>query len=258
MKQIDLNCDLGESFGSYLIGRDEEILKYVSSVNIACGFHAGDPMVMAKTVEMAVAKKVAIGAHPGYPDLRGFGRRNMQLSLEEVRNDMLYQIGALDAFVRVSGGRLNHVKPHGALYNMAAKDYELAYALAKTVYDYNPELIFVALAGSKAITAAKDAGLQTAGEVFADRAYEEDGSLVARSKPGAMIHDEELAMARVEQFVEKKSVSAITGKEIPIELQTVCLHGDNIQAVLFAEKINQMLEQKKIRIAAISQEGTLS
>ena len=252
MKKIDLNCDLGESFGAYIIGEDSKILDYVSSVNIACGFHAGDPVVMAKTVKMALEKGVAIGAHPGFPDLMGFGRRNMQISLEEARNYLLYQIGALDAFVKSEGARLSHVKPHGALYNMAAKDYDLAYTLARAVYDFDKELIFVALAGSVAVKAAEDAGLRVAGEVFADRAYEEDGSLVARSKPGAVIHDEDLALARVEQFIEKNTVTAITGKEIHISLDTVCLHGDNAEAVLFAQKINKRLKEKGIEISPLS------
>lgn len=252
--KVDLNCDLGESFGAYKIGEDERILDYVSSINIACGFHAGDPMVMAETVKMAVEKNIAIGAHPGFPDLMGFGRRNMQISKEEARNYMLYQIGALDAFVKAAGGKLNHVKPHGALYNMAAVDYELAYALAKAVYDYNENLIFVALANSLAIQAAKDVGLRVAEEVFADRAYEEDGTLVSRNKDGAVICDDEVALSRVLEFVEKRKVTTITGKEIDISPDTICLHGDNEHAVLFAERIKQTFTEKGIRIVPVGQE----
>lgn len=252
--KVDLNCDLGESFGAYKIGEDERILDYISSINIACGFHAGDPMVMAETVKMAVEKNIAIGAHPGFPDLMGFGRRNMQISKEEARNYMLYQIGALDAFVKAAGGKLNHVKPHGALYNMAAVDYELAYALAKAVYDYNENLIFVALANSLAIQAAKDVGLRVAEEVFADRAYEEDGTLVSRNKKGAVIHDDEIALARVLEFVGKRKVATITGKEIDISPDTICLHGDNEQAVLFAKRIKQTFTEKGIRIVPVGQE----
>jgi UPF0271 protein len=203
---------------------------------------------------MAVEKNIAIGAHPGFPDLMGFGRRNMQISKEEARNYMLYQIGALDAFVKAAGGKLNHVKPHGALYNMAAVDYELAYALAKAVYDYNENLIFVALANSLAIQAAKDVGLRVAEEVFADRAYEEDGTLVSRNKKGAVIHDDEIALARVLEFVEKRKVTTITGKEIDISPDTICLHGDNEQAVLFAERIKQTFTEKVIRIVPVGQE----
>jgi len=252
--KVDLNCDLGESFGAYKIGEDDRILNYVSSINIACGYHAGDPMVMAETVKMAVEKGIAIGAHPGYPDLMGFGRRNMNISLEEARNYMLYQIGALDGFVKAAGGKLNHVKPHGALYNTAAVDYDLAYALAKAVYDYDKNLIFVALANSQAVKAAEDVGLKVAGEVFADRAYEEDGTLVSRKKDGAVIHDEEIALSRVLEFVEKRKVTTISGKEIEISPDTICLHGDNEQAVLFAEKINKSFKEKGIRILPVGQE----
>ena len=251
--KVDLNCDLGESFGAYKIGEDDRILDYVSSVNIACGYHAGDPMVMAQTVKMALEKEIAIGAHPGFPDLMGF-RRNMQVTHEEARNYMIYQMGALDGFIRAAGGRMNHVKPHGALYNMAAVDYELALALAQAVYDYDKDLIFVALAGSQAVKAGKDVGLRVAGEVFADRAYEEDGTLVSRSKEGAVIHDENLALARSLDFVEKKKVLTITGKEIDIEADTICLHGDNEGAVLFARTINEKFKEKGIRIAAAGQE----
>lgn len=249
--KVDLNCDLGESFGAYKIGEDDRILDYVSSINIACGYHAGDPMVMANTVKMAIEKNVAIGAHPGFPDLMGFGRRKMHISLDEARNYMLYQIGALDAFVKAAGGKLNHVKPHGALYNMAAVDYDLALALAKSVYDYDKDLIFVALANSQAVKAAEDVGLKVAGEVFADRAYEEDGTLVARSKEGALIHDEEIALSRVEKFVEEKRVTTITGVEIPISPDTICLHGDNEQAVLFAQRINTRFQEKGIMIIPV-------
>lgn len=252
--KVDLNCDLGESFGAYKIGEEDRILDYVSSVNIACGYHAGDPMVMADTVKMAIEKGVAIGAHPGFPDLMGFGRRKMELSLEEARNYMIYQMGALEGFIKAAGGRLNHVKPHGALYNMAAVDYKLARALAEAVYDYDKNLIFVGLAGSEAIKAGRDVGLQVAGEVFADRAYEEDGTLVSRSKPGAVIKDEEEALVRTLEFVEKKKVTAITGKVIDIEADTICLHGDNEEALLFARLINEKFKEKGIRIEALGQE----
>lgn len=252
--KVDLNCDLGESFGAYKIGEDDRILDYVSSINIACGYHAGDPMVMAATVKMAVEKNIAIGAHPGFPDLMGFGRRSMKISLEEARNYMLYQIGALEGFVKAAGGKLNHVKPHGALYNMSAIDYDLGFALAKAVYDYNKDLIYVALSNSLAVKAAEDVGLRVAGEVFADRAYEEDGTLVARNKPGAVIHDEKVALERVEKFVEERKVVAITGKEILISPDTICLHGDNEDAVLFAQRISERFKEKGIRIVPVGQE----
>ena len=194
--KIDLNCDLGESFGNYKIGMDEEVIKYISSANIACGFHASDPLVMAKTVSLAKENGVSIGAHPGYPDLVGFGRRNMSLTPAEITAIIVYQIGALSAFCSANGMKLKHVKPHGALYNMAAKDPAIAMAICEGIYSVDKQLILLAPSFSQMAKAAHSLGLPTASEVFADRAYEEDGSLVARSKPGAMITNEEEAILR--------------------------------------------------------------
>lgn len=188
--KIDLNCDLGESFGNYKIGMDEEVIKYISSANIACGFHASDPLVMVKTVSLAKENGVSIGAHPGYPDLVGFGRRNMNVAPEELKAMVQYQIGALNAFCKSAGIKMNHVKPHGAMYNMAAKDEKLALAIAEGIAEVDYSLILLGLSGSQLLTAAATVGLKCANEVFADRAYEEDGSLVARTKGGAVITDE--------------------------------------------------------------------
>ena len=191
MYAVDLNCDLGESYGNYICGMDEEVIPYISSANIACGFHASDPMVMGKTVALAKKQNVCVGAHPGYPDLVGFGRRNMAVSPEEVKAMVQYQMGALMALCKAQGIRLAHVKPHGAMYNMAAKDEKLALAICQGIKEVDPELILLGLSGSEMLKAAEKIGLKAAREVFADRAYEEDGSLVARSKEGAMITDEE-------------------------------------------------------------------
>lgn len=239
---IDLNCDLGEGFGKYDIGLDEALMKHISSANIACGFHAGDPMTMEKSVRLAIQNNVKIGAHPGYPDLQGFGRRNMVLSKEEVKNIVIYQVGALDAFVRSMRGKLNHVKPHGALYNMAAKDPVLADAIAEAVTSLNKELILYGLAGSELERSAKKAGLAFCSEVFADRGYMEDGSLVPRSEPGAFIKDVDECASRIAQMVEHSKTVAASGKEIPIKAETICVHGDNEEALSFVKALKDKLE----------------
>ena len=212
--RIDLNSDLGESFGRYTLGNDAAVLERVSSANIACGFHAGDPVVMQKTVGLCRASGVRVGAHPGFPDLMGFGRRSMSLSFDEAKAYVLCQLGALDAFCRAQGVRMQHVKPHGALYNMAAKDESLSRAICEAVRDFDRELIVLGLANSALVKTAKDLGLRAASEVCADRAYEPDGSLVARSRPGAMITDEDEALRRVIRMVTEHRVSAVTGEDI--------------------------------------------
>jgi len=249
MYKIDLNCDLGESFGCYTLGMDEKIIPYISSANIACGYHASDPMVMYKTVEMAKKYGVKIGAHPGLPDLMGFGRRNIQVSPAEAKVYIQYQIGALYAFCKCAGVPLSHVKPHGALYNMAVKDYELAKAICEGIYEFDSNLILFALSNSEMIKAADTTGLRVAREVFADRVYEEDGSLVARTKEGAMITDENLAIQRVIRMIKEKKVAAITGKDIPIEADTVCIHGDGIKAFEFVKKLHATLEVEGIKLS---------
>lgn len=248
MYKIDLNCDLGESYGAYRLGMDEAIIPLISSANVACGFHAGDFDTMAKTVHLCAESGISIGAHPGFPDLQGFGRRNMSLSPAQVRNLVTYQIGALAAFCRSAGVRLRHVKPHGALYNMAAKDPALARAICQGVYDFDSSLILLGLSGSEMLRQARQIGLPCAAEVFADRAYEEDGTLVPRGKPGAMITDEEEAVHRVIGMIRNHKVKAITGKEIEICPDSVCVHGDSEKALLFVKKIRSALEEKGIAV----------
>ena len=250
---VDLNSDLGESFGSYKIGKDEDIIPLISSANVACGAHAGDPDVMAKTAELCKKSKISMGAHPGFFDLMGFGRRNMAVSPEEVKNLIVYQIGALDAFAKSQGIKLQHVKPHGALYNMAAKDKSLARAIAEGIYSYNPDLILLGLSGSEMLNAAKEIGLPYAAEVFADRAYEDDGTLVARSKPGAMIKDEDEAVSRVIRMVKEHRVTTVSGKDIEISPASVCVHGDSEKALLFVKKIRDALLQEGIEIKPLSE-----
>lgn len=241
MGKVDLNCDLGESFGAYTIGNDSEILKYITSANVACGFHASDPMVMAETVKMCKEKGVNIGAHPGFPDLVGFGRRQMKISPAEAKADVMYQIGALNAFCTAQGVKLHHVKPHGALYNMAGKDYELAKAICQGTMELDDSLLIYVLAGSQMQKAAEDLGLKVVREVFADRGYMPDGSLVPRGQEGAMITDEEEAMARVLRMVNEHKVTAVDGTDIDICPDTICLHGDSPKALLFAEKLHNAL-----------------
>lgn len=251
MVKIDLNCDLGESFGAYTIGLDHKILPYISSANVACGFHASDPVVMANTVSMAKAAGVAIGAHPGYPDLQGFGRRNMNIPPNEVKAMVQYQIGALQAFCDANGMTMQHVKAHGALYNMAGKDEALAAAICEGILEVNKNLILLGLSGSQMLRAAEKTGLKSASEVFADRAYQEDGSLVPRGTPGAMIEDEEEAVRRVIRMAKEGVVSANTGKEIPIRADSVCVHGDSPKALAFVQKIRAAMEAERISIVPI-------
>ncbi|MCD8348556.1 MAG: LamB/YcsF family protein [Lachnospiraceae bacterium] len=246
MQTIDLNCDLGESFGNYKCGMDEEILPYITSANVACGFHASDPLVMQKTVRLAKENQVHIGAHPGFQDLVGFGRRNMSLPAEEITAIVVYQIGALHAFCAANDVTLQHVKPHGALYNMAVKDSAIADAICEGIAAVNPSLILLGPAKSQLVFSAKKYGLRAAREVFADRAYEEDGSLVARSKPGAVISNREEALARVIQMVKYGTVTAITGREIEVEADSVCIHGDNPAALAFAKSIRDALKAEGI------------
>lgn len=253
MYKVDLNSDLGESFGRYTIGSDDRIIPLITSANIACGFHASDPVVMMKTVNMVKKAGTGAGAHPGYPDLMGFGRRNMNVSHEEAKAYTLYQISALGGMCKAAGVKLSHVKPHGAMYNMAGKDYELSKAICKAIKEYDPSLIVMGLAGSQMVKAARDMGLKTAEEVFADRAYEEDGSLVARSKPGAMIEDEDEAIARVIRMVKEGKVQAITGKDIDIKADSVCVHGDGEKALLFVEKIRKALTDEGIEICPLEE-----
>lgn len=253
MPNIDLNCDLGESFGAYTIGLDEQVLPHLSSANVACGFHASDPVVMAKTVALCKAAGVAVGAHPGFPDLQGFGRRNMTVSPKEVKAMVQYQIGALQAFCTANGLVMQHVKPHGALYNMAGKDEALAMAICEGILEVDKNLILMGLSGSKLLTAAEKTGLKAASEVFADRAYQEDGSLVPRGTPGAMIEDEDEAVARVIRMAKDGVVTANTGVDIPLKADSVCVHGDSPKALAFVRKIRAGLEAAGIEILPVKE-----
>ncbi len=248
MFRVDLNSDLGESYGRYTIGMDERIIPLVTSANVACGYHASDPVVMQRTVREAKKAGIGVGAHPGFPDLMGFGRREMAVSPAEAKAYTLYQLGALAAFCQVEGVQLQHVKPHGALYNMAARDYELARAICEAVAEFDRNLIVLALSGGEMVRAAGELGLRTAFEVFADRAYEEDGSLVNRRKPGAMITDEEEAIRRVIRMVKEQKVETITGKDIAIRADSVCVHGDGEKALAFVEKIRRALQEEGVLI----------
>lgn len=253
MYLVDLNSDLGEAFGRYSLGRDEEVLSFITSANIACGFHASDPDVMARTVDDAVKKDVCIGAHPGMPDLMGFGRRELKVSPEEAGNLVTYQLGALEGFLHKHRVKLKHVKPHGALYNMAAKDPALSRAITRAVQEFDPELILMGLAGSELVKAAKSAGLKYANEFFSDRAYEEDGTLVSRRKEGAMVTDEEEAIRRVIRAVQEKKVTAITGRDIPITADSICIHGDGVKALEFASRIRQALIDSGIQVVPLTE-----
>lgn len=248
MYRIDLNCDLGESFGAYTLGADAEILQYVTSANIACGFHAGDPGVMHNTVNLALRQQVALGAHPGLPDLIGFGRREMAVSPREVFAMVVYQIGALDGFIKAAGGRMQHVKPHGALYNMAARQPQLAEAIAEAVYKVNPELILFGLAGSELVKAGAKAGLRAAQEVFADRTYQADGSLTPRSQPDALITDPQQAVSQVIGMVRTGQVTSRDGTGVALQADTVCIHGDGAAALAFARHIRETLAGAAIEV----------
>lgn len=255
MPIVDLNSDLGESFGAYKIGNDAEILKTVTSANVACGFHAGDPQVMYRTVKTALECGCAIGAHPGMPDLVGFGRRKMDITAEEAYTIVIYQIGALQGFAKTFGATLQHVKPHGALYNMAAGNTMLAEAIANAIYDIDPTLILFGLAGSELIKAGDVIGLKTASEVFADRSYQEDGSLTPRSLPGAMITDEEQSMAQVLRMVKEGVVTTLSRKEIEVKADTICVHGDGPKALAFTQKIRTELEAAGITVGSFASQN---
>ncbi|WP_066172501.1 LamB/YcsF family protein [Bacillus marinisedimentorum] len=251
MKTVDINSDLGESFGTYTTGNDEEVLRHISSANIACGYHSGDHNVMMKTVRIAKNLDVGIGAHPGLQDLHGFGRREIAVSPDEVYNLVIYQIGALKGIAEAQNAAMNHVKPHGALYNMAARDSQLADAVASAVYDVDPALILYGLAGSKLIEYGKKRGLTTASEVFADRTYQADGSLTPRTSPDALINDSSEAIDRVIRMITEHRVAALTGEDIEINPDTVCIHGDSPKALEFAAKLKERLIAENIRVASV-------
>ncbi|MEI7568552.1 MAG: 5-oxoprolinase subunit PxpA [Alcaligenaceae bacterium] len=246
--RIDLNCDMGESYGVWKLGNDEGILPFVSSANIACGFHGGDPATMRKTVAAAIKHGVALGAHPGLPDIQGFGRRNMAITDQEAYDMVVVQIGALAAVAASQGARLRHVKAHGQLYNMAVKDAGLARALAQATYDVDRELVFFVLAGSPMVPIAKAIGLKTAEEVFGDRNYAPDGTLSPRNKPNAMIEDVNVSIKQVLQMVQTGTLTANDGTTVKVQADTLCIHGDQPGAVMFAKAIREALQAAGIEV----------
>ncbi|MCY0884948.1 MAG: LamB/YcsF family protein [Firmicutes bacterium] len=244
---IDLNCDMGEGFGAYRLGSDEELMPWITSANVAAGFHAGDPRTLERTVILARRYGVNVGAHPGFPDLVGFGRRPMALSPEEIRTDVLYQIGAVAAFARAAGVPLVHVKPHGALANLAVKDARVAGAIADAVAAYDPGLILIAYGGELA-RAGRARGLRVAMEAYADRGYAADGSLLPRSRPGAVLHDPEAIVERAVEMVRTGSVVSADGVRVPLAVETLCVHGDTPGAAAIVRRLRQGLEAAGIRV----------
>lgn len=250
---IDLNCDLGESFGRYKLGLDEEVMKYITSANIACGFHAGDPSTMKKTVMLAKKYNVKVGAHPGLPDILGFGRRWIEVKPSEIEDYMLYQIGALEAFAKAAKIRLQHVKPHGALYNKATVDMEVAEAIARSIAQYNENLILVGLANSNLIKAGEKYGLKVAREAFADRTYNADGTLTPRKIRGAVIENPDKVLERAVIMITKGITYSIDGKKVEIgKIDTLCVHGDTPRAVEIAKRLFDELPKKGIKLKPMS------
>ena len=246
---IDLNCDMGESFGLYRLGNDEALMPHITSANIACGFHAGDPLVMDATVCLAAHHGVGVGAHPGFLDLQGFGRRSMDLSTDEVEAFVLYQVAALSGFARAAGVELAHVKPHGALYNMAAQDGAMAEAIARAVPRFSRDLVLVGLAGSRLVEAGLEAGLRVASEAFADRAYNVDGSLRSRRLPGAVLESPDKAAAQAVRLARDGVAIAYSGEEVAVEANTLCIHGDTPTALEIVRAVRRELTAAGIRIA---------
>lgn len=250
MKTIDLNCDMGESFGAFSIGNDALIMPFITSANVACGMHAGDPVVIDRTVQLAKQYGVHIGAHPGYPDLQGFGRRSMDMEPEEVEAFTLYQIAALAGFCQANGVQLTHIKPHGALYNQAAKDHALAAAVVKGISRFSRGLALVGLAGSLMIEAGNEAGLRVVAEAFADRVYNPDGSLRSRRDPGALISDPKVSLTQALRLVNQGVTVARDGALVEIKVETLCLHGDNPSAPDIARTLKADLAEAGIAVQA--------
>lgn len=249
--KIDINCDMGEAFGPWRMGDDEAMLDLVSSANIACGFHAGDPQVMAKTMRAAVARDVGIGAHPGFADLQGFGRRRMRLSAEELGNMVAYQLGAAQGIARLAGARVRHLKLHGALSNTAAEDQEIAWACFAAALRVDPEIILVVLPKTAMEHVAQELSATWAGEIFADRAYADNASLVDRAEPGAVLHDPADVGARIERMLREGAIISESGKRIPCRIDTVCVHGDGPSAVSMTRALRNHLERRNIRIGQL-------
>ena len=249
--RIDINSDVGESFGAYTIGHDAGLMRSITSANIAAGFHGGDPSVLRETIRQAKAHGVAVGAHPGFPDLVGFGRRELNVTPKEAEDFVLYQVAAVSGVAAAEGVRVQHVKPHGALFNMAVRSAELSAAIARAVAAFDRSLILFGLPGSEILTAGRAAGLRVAAEVFADRAYEPDGSLASRRKPGSVIHDADAVVARAIRMVKERSVVAVDGSVVPLEVDTMCVHGDTPGSDDLAAKIRAGLEAAGVTVKAI-------
>ncbi len=248
---IDLNCDVGEGFGIYRMAHEEMIIPHITSANIACGFHAGDAAQMRKVVRLCMEAGTAIGAHPGLPDKEGFGRRDMKISSQEAYDMVLYQIGALHAFVRAEGGTLHHVKPHGALYNMAARDVDLARAVTRAVMDFDPHLIVYGLSGSMLAKASEEMGVPFAHEVFADRTYKSDGSLTSRMRDDAVIKDTSTAVSQALTMIQSGTCKTIDGDDINVKADSICVHGDGMKAVEFVEALKVRFQSENIRVKKI-------
>lgn len=253
MDRIDLNCDMGESFGAWTMGHDEEMLKIVTSANVACGFHGGDPLVMFETVAEAKKRGVGVGAHPGFLDLWGFGRRAFQGEKpDDIMKMVVYQLGALEGVARALGHPLRHLKPHGALQNLAAADRNVALAVGRAIAAFDPSLIYLAQAGTELEKAALELGLPVAREIYADRGYDDDGFLLSRRLPGALLHDPEEAAQRVLAMVREGAVISVSGKRLPVAIDTVCVHGDNPAAVKMAARVREALEGAGIAVRPMS------
>ncbi|WP_280769543.1 LamB/YcsF family protein [Salipaludibacillus daqingensis] len=255
MYNIDLNSDLGESFGAYKIGMDEKVLELVTSANIACGYHAGDHNVMAATVKLAAEKGVGIGAHPGFPDLLGFGRRNIQTTPLDIYHFIVYQMSALKGFCDLNDVKMQHVKPHGALFNMATVDKGMAEAIAEAVYDSNPDLYLFGLSGGELVKAGEKIGLKVANEVFADRTYQPNGTLTPRTDPNAMVKEVDEAVSRVIGMVKEGKTTAVDGSIIPLQADTICVHGDEPSALLFVQNLRDSLVNEGITLRAIGEKS---
>ncbi|HLT59239.1 MAG: LamB/YcsF family protein [Limnochordales bacterium] len=251
--RVAINCDLGEGFGRWDLGPDAELLELITAANIACGMHAGDPPRMAATVRLAAAKGVGIGAHPSYPDLQGFGRRYMDMAPEDVRDFVTYQVGALQAFARACGARVEHVKAHGALYNRAADDEATARAIVEGALQADPDLVIVVLAGSRLEQVARAMGARVACEAFADRGYDARGRLVSRREPGAVIHDPDAVAERVWTMLREGRVRTVTGQWVPVRADTICVHGDSPGAVDILRRLRQHLLDQGVQLVSIGQ-----
>jgi UPF0271 protein len=249
MKRIDLNCDMGESYGAWTMGADAEVMPHISSANVACGFHGGDPATIRKTVRLALDNGVAVGAHPSLPDIQGFGRRVMKISPQDMYDLVVYQAGAVEGFARAAGSRLHHIKCHGALYNMAATDDALSEAMARAARDLGNVMIY-ALSNSRMIAMVKKLGVPVAGEVFADRGYSDDGTLAPRDKPGGMIEDAAKSVKQALAMVEEGYVTSLSGKRVPVAADTMCLHGDQPGAAVFAKALRKAFSDRSISVAA--------